>query len=755
VAWLAVAAVAVLLLVSRLDLSFDLSAFFPQQTTLAHDVLIEQLRSGPGSRLLVIGISGADKSQLSEISDQLRRKLAANPAYVSVLNGEFDEGTTQVPEPIHSYFLLMRDVDYSSEALRAELSSRVQDLAIGGGSALLELIARDPFLITLDVLERLTPVDMDGDMWFAANGSAVLIAETHAQAIDIDRQAEAIRIVRQSFSEIPEAASLAIDITGVGAFSVELRSTIQAEATKRSLLAVAALLLVLFVFFKSPKLLLLAALPISMGFVAGLTLVSLVFETVHGITLAFGFTLLGVAVDYPLHLFGHAESSSGPRAIKRIWPTMRLGMISTTIAYLALVFSGSQGLAQLGLFTAGGVTVAALVTRTWLPLLLGNVDAHRAESDDIAHAPPLGFVAAGLLLGIAAIVIWRVPEAGLWDDQLSSLSPVPANRIAADRDLRSVTISPNMRYQLVVHNPSQEGLLSDSEVVDELLAVAVDDGLLSGWQSVSQILPGQADQERRRANIPDASVLETRLAESLQETPFRSDAFDPFLAAAAKASTLAPLMPEDIASTPLRSWLESRLVQVDDTWVGLISVEQPRAPELAEAMRQWPVAVDLVDLQQSSADLMRDYRVAARDTILVAALIIVLLLWYVRGQWRQTIWISLTVAAALSTTVATAMLLHGSLTVIHLVALLLVLGLGLDYALFLSRSEPARQRRATEKGVLACAASTTLAFGILAGSSIPVLRYLGLTVAAGSAANFLIAWIGSRERLLPQASESR
>ena len=88
--------------------------------------------------------------------------------------------------------------------------------------------------------------------------------------------------------------------------------------------------------------------------------------------------------------------------------------------------------------------------------------------------------------------------------------------------------------------------------------------------------------------------------------------------------------------------------------------------------------------------------------------------------------------------------MHGSLTVIHMVALLLVLGLGLDYALFLSRAEPAAERRATDRGVLACAASTTIAFAILAASSIPVLKFLGLTVASGSLVSFLVAYGGSR-----------
>jgi predicted exporter len=742
--WVAAAVVAIVVLATRLEMSFDLSAFFPQQTTLAHDVLIEQIRSGPGSRLLIMGISGATDDELAEASDQLKQILSVDPAFVTVLNGEFEEDTIQTPEPINSYYLLMRDVDYSRNSLQATLQSRLQDLAFGGGAALLDLIARDPFLVTLDVLERLSPVDMSGDMWFAVDGSAVLMAETRAASIDISAQANAVGVIKQAVAALPAETSLAVDITGVGAFSVELQKTIRAEATKRSILASAALILVLLVVFRSPRLLLLAALPIIMGFLAGLTLVSLVFDTVHGITLAFGFTLLGIAVDYPLHLFSHAQHDSGRSAIRRIWPTLRLGVISTAIAYLALVFSGSQGLAQLGLFTAGGVVVAVLVTRTWLPLLLSKQHSPVVAGSGPQQVPVLRYLGACIVLIAASLAVSQTVDTGLWDDNLSSLSPVPVERLSADQALRSAAVTPDMRYQLVLHNSSLEALLHDSQAIDVLLAEAVDDGLLENWQSVSQMLPSREDHERRQSAIPEQDILSSRLDEALLGTPFRADAFTSFKANAGIARSLPPLTPADIAATPLRSWLDSHLLRLGDQWVALISIVNPVAPDLAERVEQWNSEVDFVDLKAASGDLMRDYRSGARNTILVAALIIVGLLWYVRGQFRQTLWIGLTVTSALAVTVAVITTLHGSMTVIHLVALLLVLGLGLDYALFLSRSESPQERRATDKGVLACAASTTLAFGILAGSSIPVLKFLGLTVAAGSAASFLVAWSGSR-----------
>jgi predicted exporter len=741
--WLAAAAVAAGILVTQLHLSFDLSAFLPKRTTLAHDILIEQVRSGPASRLLVIGIGGAGDDRVVAAGRSLQQALDGHPAFLSVLNGEFSEDAAAVPRPVDDYYLLMRDLDYSAASLQSAVQDRMQDLGFGGGALLTDLIARDPWLVTLDILESLAPAEMSGDPWLATNGSAVLLAETAATSIDIAAQATAIDAIHNAFAAIGDD-SLTLDITGVGAFSVELQETIRAEATLRSILASAALLLVLFIVFRSPRMLMLSALPLLMGLLAGLTLVTLAFDTVHGITLAFGFTLLGIAVDYPLHLFSHAQHDTGRGAIVRIWPTMRLGAASTVVAYLALAFSNSSGLAQLGLFTAGGVVVASLVTRTWLPYLLPAREGPAQVGRNSGQAPRLSFLAAAGALAIAVVAVYPRAAAGLWDDKLSSLSPVDSERLAADQALRSATVTTDLRHQLALHAGSLEELLQASEALDAVLAEAVSEGYLDNWQAVTAVLPSERTQQLRRDRIPTRDELAPRLAAAVDATPFRADAFDAFLANAEQSRSRPPLAAADFEASPLRSWLDAHLMQLDGRWVALVSLVQPRPGELAQHIAAAGVEGQLIDFQAASIGLMQDYRNTALRTILAAALLIVVLLWWGRGELRQTAWIALTVSAALLITIAIVSSMHGSLTVIHMVALLLVLGLGLDYALFLSRAEPAAERRATDRGVLACAASTTIAFAILAASSIPVLKFLGLTVASGSLVSFLVAYGGSR-----------
>ena len=741
--WLVLALVATGILGYRLQIGFDISAFFPRETGLVHEVLLEQFQNGPGSRLLVVGLSGAEQDVLAERSDELREVLANDSAFSAVLNGELSEDITAPPEPVASYYLLMRDIEFTDVALRAAVEERLQDLAFGGGSAMLKLFARDPFLVTLDVLDRLTPASLTGDMWFAEDGSAVLMLETRATAVDIAAQADAIARIRAAFSTLAATEMLALEITGPGAFGVELQKTIRAEAQKRSILASIALLAVLFLFYRRPRYLLLASLPIAMGFLVGLATVSLLFESVHGITLAFGFTLMGVAIDYPLHLFSHARS--GASAIERIWPTMRLGAVSTATAYIALAFSGSDGLAQLGVFTAAGVLVAALVTRSWLPYLLGAVEPS-AEDTEAPGAVSLRYLPALVVLLLSLAASGKLTVGGLWDDRLTSLSPVPAERLVTDNLLRSAAGTADMRYQLIVHEPSLEALIDKSERVDGYLQSAVDDGLLEGWQSVTQLLPSAATQLERQAAIPGDATLRAGLAAALRDSPFRGDAFEAFLISADESTRLPPLTVDDIRRTSLKSWLDAHLISVKDGWVGMVSLTEPSVEALAARTTSWGDGILLMDLRNASLNLMKDYRKGALFTVALAALLILGMLWYQRRQLLQVIWITLTVGSVLAATITTVVLLHGQLTVIHLVALLLVMGLGLDYALFLSRTETASERGATDQAVLACAVSTTLAFGLLAGSSIPVLKFLGLTVASGSLLSYLVAVAGSRLR---------
>ena len=749
-AWIVLALLSAWVLFDRLEFSFDLTAFFPNQTSLSEEVLLEQFRNGPGSRLLVIGLNGAADGELAKASDRLRDSLSGSELFLNVSNGELDLESGTVPQPLDLYYLLLSDIDYGLHSLQQAFENRTRDLAMGGGKALIELIARDPFLATLDLARKLAPADINNEMWVAADGSVVLMAETRASAVDLEGQAVAIEAVREAFDSLSKPPGLTLEMTGVGVFGVELQSLIRSEAQTRSLLASLALALVIGFFYRNLRMLLLAVLPLAMGFLLGLAALALAFDKVHGITLAFGFTLLGITIDYPLHLFSHAKTSSR-QAIHAIWPTLRIGALSTVVVYLGLVFAGSEGLAQLGLFSATGVTTALLVTRFWLPGLLppagDQAEAGRSDRAEEAIAFRANYGPAAISLVVAVAFCAFSWSGSPWNDDISSLSPVPDSRIATDTGLRAAAGTADMSHQLVLHADSLPRLLQDGEQLDRLLQSAADSGAIESWQSVSILLPSPATFSARQNSIPSTSILNQRVVEAAEGTPFRSDAFSPFVESTERARTLPPLTPDHYRDTALASWLGSHLLQVRDQWVALVSLRGLNQELLRKEFAQWDgfdQRLEWVDVRKSSITLMENYRLGALQVLSVASVIVIAILLFGYRRFRSVPWVMLSVLSALAVTVAGANLGQGAMTVIHLVALLLVLGLGLDYALFMSRSENPAERSASAQAVIACAISTTLTFGILATSSIPLLRFLGLTVALGSTASFLIAWSGSR-----------
>ena len=106
----------------------------------------------------------------------------------------------------------------------------------------------------------------------------------------------------------------------------------------------------------------------------------------------------------------------------------------------------------------------------------------------------------------------------------------------------------------------------------------------------------------------------------------------------------------------------------------------------------------------------------------------------------------LPIAAAVVGTAAIVLANGAALTLFHLVALLLVAGIGSNYALFFEQPPPdERERRATAFSTLFCAATTALAFGLLALSRTPVLGIIGGTVAIGAVLSLAFAALGARE----------
>jgi predicted exporter len=758
-AWIATIAILGWVVNRDLVIGSDLRLFMPSPRTPQERLILEEIGEGPASRMLLLAISGPNPQAAADTSRALAAALRGSGEFRLVANGE--SSLDSIPESLLAYrYLLSPTLDHSAldaRFLRAQLEERVRDLSSPAAGFLEPWLPRDPTLELLKLADSWLPARQPQllyDVWFDSSGKeALLVAETRAPGFDPRGQRMAADALQRAFEASRTDGALRLEASGPGAFSVLMQERTQGEAQWIGTVDAIGIVVLLLVAYRSLSVLVLGLLPLVSAGLAGLAAVATLFGAVHGITLAFGFTLIGVAQDYPIHLFSHQHRGLDARiSVRALWPTLATGVASTCVAYLAFLFSGVRGLAQLSVFTVTGLAVAGLTTRFLLPPLVPDSRRDAADSAalgrlwrGIAGLPrPLWL---GVVTACACAAYLVISPRPLWENDLGALTPVPQALLARDSALRKELGAPDLRHMLVIEGTDAQSVLETATALEPKLESLVTRGLLDGFDHPARYLPAKATQERRRAALPEPSVLRSALAEAQGTTPFKPGIFEPFLADVERARQLPALGPSDLSGTPLETRVGSLLLERNGHWTGLVTLTRLRDPAALAQLASAAPGVALLDLKQASEDLVAHQRERILWCLALSGVLLVIVVFV---ALRKASRVRRVLAPMALTTLIIVALFHAagvSLSLFHLIALVLAAGLGLDYALFFEHAadDPAEQRR-TLHAVIVCSLSTLLVFALLGLSTIPVLRAIGITVAAGVVANFVLALLLTRPR---------
>jgi predicted exporter len=744
--WLALLA-ASLLVATRARIMSDFTAFLPARLDADQALLVHQLREGVAARMILIGISGAEPGALAGASRALAQRLSASAQFAYVNNGEARFGAADRAFVERWRYLLSPAVAparFSPAGLREAMQRALEALGSPLGGMLASSIAADPTGEARRYLESLPAAGPDTrhGVWFSPDGrSALLVAETRAAASDLDAQARAVNEVRAAFAAAAGADKASLTLSGPGVFAVESRALIRADASSLSLIAGAAVLTLLLFVYRSAALTLACFLPIASGILVGVALVALAFGSIHGISLGFAAILFGEAVDYPSYLFLHNQPGDTLRTtLARVWPTLRLAVLTTVLGGLSMLLSSFVGLAQLGLLLMSAILVAGLVTRYVLPeiaparpVALARLAPLLGWSALARHQRALRALAWSALALVLALGVLR--PGALWDDDLGKLNPIPDVERRADQQLRAELKAPDVGAVIVLRAPGREQALERSEALEPALRGLVDDGLIAGYEAASDILPSEALQRARRAALPGARALRDALAQAQRGLPFRPGLFEPFLRDVEHARSGPLLEPADLRGTGLALKLHALLFPLHGEWVALIPLRG--ANDLAALAARFEAlhapGAKLLDLRRETGRMIARYRgQTLKLTALGVAAMFGLLAWGLGGL-REAARVLMPVLLAATVTAGMLPLFGSPLTLFHLVALLFVVGTGLNYSLFFNRvPRDPDERRRTLLSLTVCCLAVLCSAGALALSATPVLRAIGLTVLAGT-----------------------
>lgn len=496
--------------------------------------------------------------------------------------------------------------------------------------------------------------------------------------------------------------------------------------------SLAAVLLLVWLAFRSLRPIALVALSLVVGVAAALSVTAWCFGEVHLITLVFGASLVGVAEDYGIHYFASRQGhpTVPPRTLMRqLLPGLLLALATSVLAYLTLGLAPFPGLRQMAVFSAVGLAGAFLTAICWFPLLdRGDVRPTRfgaAVAASLTRWPRFGRSPA-LLAGQALVAV--VCVAGWWQlqtrDDIRQLQGSPAALVQSQREAGRLLGVPSPAQFYLVSGPDAEAVLMREEALKVRLDALVRAGQLGGYRAVSDWVPSgarQAEDARLTARVEQAVVaaVNASLGESLQRADFAPEGLE------------------------LRDWLAHPVsAPARDLWLGPVgdgvaSVVMLRGlndPALLGRLADVPAGLDGVRWVDKTAEvsaLLGRYRHAMTWLLVAAHVVVYAVLWW---RLRRLAW-----RAALPTLIATGLTLGilgwigQPFQLFNVLALVLLLGIGVDYGIFLIEQDG---DSSAWLAVALGAASTWLSFGLLGLSSTPALRAFGLTLLFG----VLLVW---------------
>ncbi|MDQ3187406.1 MAG: MMPL family transporter [Pseudomonadota bacterium] len=756
-------------LVARAAVVTDITAFLPGPATREQALLAEQLRDGVAARVILIGVEAASAERApaaASRSAQLAAALRADPQFAFVANGDPAMFVTERDRLFNARYSLSAQVApprFTVDGLRTAADELEALLRSSAAPLIKPFAARDPTAELLAIAATLkparSPVNLHG-VWFDPGGrTALLVATTRAPGFDVDAQAQAVAAIRTAFDEAESKAqadskvsaeSTTLHLTGPGVFAVQSRQAIQHDAQRLTLIATVAVGLLLLLVLRSPRFLLWAALPTATGALAGLAAVSVMFGSIHGITLGFGLTLIGEAVDYAVYV----QVQRRPGQNTFLWRALWLAVLTSSAGFVAMMLSGFLGLMQLGLMSMVGIAVAAAVARFCLPDVLRPLGAARLVNFALLercalHARRLRV--AVVLLAAASVLMLIARGDSIWNDQLAAISPLARGSGEMDARLRQSAGLGDLRFVLAVEGETIDQALSRAEGLHTPLNELQVRGAISGFDSPAKLVPSAALQQARRSALPDESTLRARLTEALNSSALRVEAFEPFIADVQRARELI-ITPDYYSGTALGQRLAAQLVERTRAGstgaAALITLSDVSDAGAVKAGVKDAPGVAFIDLTEVQT-LIADYRVRAAWAAALGGALIVLILAVQLRNLRATARISAAVAVSIAITAALLVLIEGPLTLFHLVALLLAAGVGTNYALFLgmprarsireSHAEPAPAELPVVLSVTLAAGTTLIAFTTLAASTTPVLHMIGITVAIGASVALIVS----------------
>jgi len=744
-------------------LSANLMELVPGTSPDALELVAEQRMQEPLNREVLVLVGHADRQQAIALAQTLGEQWQASGLFDKV------QWTLQADLPALRTQLLNGRLAMLSAADRQQLIDQPQAFIQQRVQALFDPFTgfslvpnQDDWLgltgriqnsqpqrgaIQLDVGSGALIADADGKSW------VMLRARAQGTAFDMNLPLQVAELLQRSRDQAEQAQGQLLAASGL-LYAASGQQQASREITWVGGGATVGILLLLLLAFRRLRVWL-AFVPVLVGMLFGAVVCVALFGRMHVMTLVLGSSLIGVAVDYPLHYLSKSWSLKPWRswpALRLTLPGLSLSLATTCIGYLALAWTPFPALTQIAIFSAAGLVGAYLTAVCLLPALLKGADLRPAQWP-LRLCENLLKVREALLTRLPTpvllVLLLAFCAGGLWHlttkNDIRQWIGTPQHLTDEARDIARITgFQPTSQFFLI-RAANQAQLLERQTALNERLDQLIGLERLQGYLSLNQLVSPPTEQQKVREGLARLPTFWQPLL----------DLGVPVAALQAELAQLQALPVQDIDAALTGPLAEPyRTLWLGPNAQGVAATISLQGLNDAALLRVQAVGLPGVQLVDRLGDLNRVFaatQVSAAELKLASCVLIVLVLIWPFGVGAALRIVALPLLAALCS-LASLGWLGEPLTLFSLFGLLLVTAIGVDYAILMR--EQIGGAAVSLLGTLLAAVTTWLSFGLLALSSTPAVSNFGLAVSLGLAFSFMLAPWAGRQAHAPVVQEA-
>ena len=721
---------------------------------------------------IIVMLSGDSPESIISAAEIYEQEIAElqEEGLVSSITAYADEQTiSRVTSFVYNNLpIFLTDSDYetlteklSPEGIDRNIKNVYNLLTSPSGMIVGDVIMSDPLNIGTHLLQKFEQYSPDlqyeiynGRLFTSDLLTMLMFVQPSNGMGDTGNNDELVTVLERA-ERLAEADGVSIDCIGGPVIAVYNARQIKKDTTLTLGVAMILILLVIFVSFRNKKSIPLIIVPPLFGALFSLAVVWLIKGEISAIAIGAGAIVLGVALSYSIHIVSHLNSISSPKEIIReLTLPLTIGCFTTIGAFAALIFTSSELLRDMGLFsvfTLIGTTIFCLV---FMPQFLRGFEVGRKSAmlDKIEQIVGYRYdgnrwvILSIFALTIVALFFCRNVE---FDDNMSNINYMPAHIVEAEKRSMEIFGDESRTVYIVTGGEDFDELTAEYGRLQELLEEQQRAGRISEVVTLADfVVPVDVQTERiERWNKFWASRRDevlTQVEKSARSMGFKSGAFAQLDTLLCKDYDICAYTAEEIENIPVVSeWMNSS----DNTTSLLcrISIDEAHKADVYGAIDQLENTA-VIDRGYFSSRMVVATSNDFNYILLVSSLIVFLALLLSYGRLELTLLTFLPMAVSWVIILGVMAVLDIKFNIVNIILATFIFGIGDDFSIFmmdglLEEYKNGRKILGVHKTAIFFSAFTAIVgMGVLIFAQHPALKSIALISVLGLSVVVLVSY---------------